>query len=214
MSPAFLKPFACIGIINVLTILAGFAVLANYVSEFMAESGSKIDPTLGPMIIGWMRLVIALIVPWFVQKMNPKWSFSIGQFIKALTMLIIAFYFHLLSYDPELTKNVTWIPMLMFILQFCVRSIAIMPVLYTLLGELFPTDIRTLSVGIIQSLEFGSAATIVKLYPDMKHAMGMYGICYLYASIGFCNSVWGYWSIPDNRSKSLIEIEESYQLIK
>ena len=211
LSPAFLKPFTCIGIINVLTILAGFAVLANYVSEFMTESGSDIDPTIGPMVIGWMRLVIALIVPFFVQKMNPKISFSIGQFIKASAMLVIAIYFHLLIHAPEVTKNVTWIPMVMFILQFCVRSIAIMPVLYSLLGELFPTDIRTLSVGIIQSLEFGSAALIVKMYPDMKHVMGMYGICYLYASLGFCNSFWGYCTIPDNRSKSLIEIEEAYQ---
>ena len=211
LSPSFLKPFTCIGIINVLTILAGFAVLANYVSEFMRESGSDIDPTIGPMVIGMMRLLIALIVPFFVQKMNPKMSFSIGQFIKALAMLIIAIYFHVLSREPEVTKNVTWIPMVMFILQFCVRSIAIMPVLYSLLGELFPTDIRSLSVGIIQSLEFGSAALIVKMYPDMKHAMGMYGICYFYASLGFLNSFWGFCTIPDNRTKSLIEIEEAYQ---
>ena len=30
-------------------------------------------------------------------------------------------------------------------------------------------------------------------------------------SLGFFNSFWGYCTIPDNRSKSLIEIEEAYQ---
>ena len=211
-SPSFIKPFSCIGVITALTVVAGFAVLANYVSEFMEASGSDINPTIGPMAIGFIRLALAIIVPWFIRKMNPKVSFAVGQSLMALTMTCIGIYYH--AYHLYLNSlyiiQVNWIPLVMFILQFCIRTITIIPVLYSLLGELFPTEIRTLAVGITQSLEFGSGAIIVKFYPDMKYLMGLHGVCYLYASIGFFNSLWGYFTIPDNRSKTLVEIEEAY----
>ena len=145
--------------------------------------------------------------------MNPKISFAAGQSLMALTMICIAMYYHAYNLYPNsnYVMQVNWIPLVMFIVQFCIRTITIIPVLYSLLGELYPTEIRTLAVGITQSLEFGSGAIIVKLYPDMKYFMGLHGVCYLYASIGFFNSIWGYFTIPDNRSKTLVEIEEAYK---
>ena len=210
-SASFMKPFSCIGVIWSLNMLGGFPALANYMIPIMEESGSDIDPNLVPMVIGIMRLVVVGFVPFFVQKMVPRTSFAIGQFLKAVSMGIMAtyFYFHEVYPDKSAT-NFSWIPMAMIILQFFLRAVTILPILFTLIGELFPTEIRTLAMGIVQSLEFGSGAIIVKLYPDMKYSMGLHGLLYLYTCIGLFNSFWGYYTIPDNRSKSLIEVEQSY----
>ena len=97
----------------------------------------------------------------------------------------------------------------MIIFQFFIRSVTILPVLYTLVGELFPTEIRALGVGMVQSSYFASAALIVKLYPDLKSVMGLHGLLYFYMGIGILNSIWGYLTIPDNRSKTLTEVEET-----
>ena len=125
-------------------------------------------------------------------------------------MLGTATFLYFNQVNPESTKSFTWIPLVMFILIFLMRGIAVMPVKFILLAELFPTEIRTLSVGICQFFEFGSGALIVKLYPDMKSVMQRYGLCYFFAIIGFIGTIWAYFTIPDNRSKSLIEIEKSY----
>ena len=41
-SPAFLKPFSCIGIIWRLNMFSGFHAFANYIHEIMEDSGSPI----------------------------------------------------------------------------------------------------------------------------------------------------------------------------
>ena len=83
--------------------------------------------------------------------------------------------------------------------------------LYILVGELYPTEIRSFAVGITHGLAYLSAAILLKLYPGMKNAMTMYGLCYFYASMSLLASVWAYLTIPDNRSKSLVEVEKSFE---
>lgn len=139
----------------------------------------------------------------------PPFTISIGnvQFYTFFDKVILFSY----SIAPNSTVQMfNWVPMVMFIIAFCVRSIAFLPIQHVLLAELFPTEIRTLSVGIVQFFETGSGAIIVKMYPEMKASMGMYGICYFYTAVGLLVTIWAFCSIPDNRSKTLIEIEKSY----
>ena len=79
------------------------------------------------------------------------------------------------------------------------------------MSELFPTEIRTLSIGIVQSLNGGVAAVMAKIYPNMKAAMGMAGLCYFYAATSLLLTVWAFFTISDNRCKTLVEIESAYR---
>ena len=150
----------------------------------------------------------------FVQKLEPKKVFMFGQAVKGLATAVMATYYYVYQLDPDTYVVASWIPMVVFIFEFVVRSTIILPIIYALVGELYPTDIRTLAVGITQFCQFLMAALVIKLYPDMKSAMTIYGLCYLYTSAIMLNIIWGYFSIPDNRSKSLIDIEESFETKK
>ena len=57
-SRSFLKPFCCIGVLASLTNVSGFSILSNYLTEFLDESGSDIDPFVGPMAIGIIRMIV------------------------------------------------------------------------------------------------------------------------------------------------------------
>ena len=91
------------------------------------------------------------------------------------------------------------------------RASGILPVLHTLMSEVYPTEIRTQAIGITQASFLASGAIGVKFFPEMKNAMGLYSLCLLYAVAGLINSIWGLLSIPDNRGKSLIKVEEMYE---
>ena len=106
-------------------------------------------------------------------------------------------------------KSLGWIPIVFIGLLILVRGIGIMPVLHILLNEMFPTDIRTLSIGISQSMNLLSGCISVKSFPALLELIGLEGMCLLYALIsGFC-LVWAALTIPDNRGKTLAKIEES-----
>ena len=119
----------------------------------------------------------------------------------------------LLSYSIDPNSDVqmfNWVPMVMFVIALIVRGIAFLPIQHILLAELFPTEIRTLSVGIVQFFETGTGAIIVKMYPEMKASMEIYGMCYFFAGVGLLVTICAFCTIPDNRSKTLIAIEKSY----
>ena len=97
------------------------------------------ESSIAPMISGILRLILAFIVPLYIQKVNPKTAFVSGQIVKAFAMTAIATYFYVYEKSPEFCQYFTWLPMVMFILEFCIRSALIIPVLFTLVGESYPT---------------------------------------------------------------------------
>lgn len=208
--PTFWKPFSCIGVIFTLNTLSGFLALTNYLYDILEESGSTFETTMVVMVIGILRLPLMVVAPTFAMKLNPQIAFVLGLTIKALATLSMATYFHLYKTNPDQYQSFSWIPISMFFIEYVARSTLIENVFHMLLGELFATEIRTLAVGITTSVVFLVGGLIIKFYPDMKALMGMDGLCYFYFGTIIVNIIWGYLSIPDNRSKSLANIETSY----
>ena len=45
----------------------------------------------------------------------------------------------------------------------------------------------------------------------MKNTIGLSNCFFLYGSVGILNFLWGLITIPDNRGKSLVKVEERYE---
>ena len=80
-SPAFFKPFSCIGIVLALNEWLGFGPLMTYTFEIFEETGSSVDPGIGLVIIASIRVVTAgtiLICTLHSKKtltMTKNWNF-------------------------------------------------------------------------------------------------------------------------------------------
>ena len=83
--------------------------------------------------------------------------------------------------------------------------------MHILIAELFPTEIRTQSIGITESITLASGALAIKLFPNFKEAFGVFGICCLFSVFALILIIWGAFTIPDNRGKSLVKVEEMYE---
>ena len=127
------------------------------------------------------------------------------------------YYHQLFSANyPELTcwNILTWIPSIILFVLFFVRAIGVLPVMHMLIAELFPTEIRTQSIGITESITLASGALAIKLFPNFKEAIGLFGICCLFCGFTLILIIWGACTIPDNRGKSLVKVEEIYEETK
>ena len=149
-TPNFLKPFSCIGILRPIYVLSGIWAITNYLQEIMSDSGIPLDPSLCTLILGIDRLVFACITPFFIQKLDPRISFATGALIKAISLYVMGGYFHLKLKYPDIMVNYSWIPLVCLFFKYMVQTALVMPVVFALLGELFPTEIRAFAVGIGQ----------------------------------------------------------------
>ncbi len=119
-------------------------------------------------------------------------------------------YLHTMHQEASFTERFGWIPIVAVVTIMLVRSLGALPVTDTLLAEVYPTDIRTLAIGITQAGFLASSSGSIRLYPVMVEGLQFYGTFYLYAGVAFFMAIWGL-TIPDNRGKSLIQVEEDYE---
>ena len=101
--------------------------------------------------------------------------------------------------------------MALMINMIIMRAIGTLPVLSILLAESYPTDIRTQAVGFSDCGFLFIGTIITKTYPDIAACIGFHGACIGFVTIGVIHAVWGAVTIPDNRGKSLVKVEEHFE---
>lgn len=88
-------------------------------------------------------------------------------------------YFHSrfgIEFHPqgEVLDNFGWIPLFAITIVLMSTSLGVTPIHHLLLGELYPSDIRTLGLGLTQSISFGVGSIHIKLFPAMLASLQVY----------------------------------------
>ena len=153
------------------------------------------------------------MAPYFIKKFQPKVLFILANLSTALGVVLIGTFIFLRKYYPFLAflDTFSWIPVASVVIAVGARSIGILPVLHSLMSEVFPTEIRTESIGLVQAFSVASGAVCMKFFPEMKNLMTMHGLFFFYGASCIVSCLWGLKTIPDNRGKSLIKVEEMYE---
>ena len=153
------------------------------------------------------------MAPFFVRRIKPKILFVTATFFTSMAMILIGIFVFLKTSYPELSylNDISSLPLVISIIPSIMRAIGIIPVLHSLLSEVFPTEIRTQSIGLVQATDWGSGALSINFFPQMKEYFSFHGLFFLYGATGLVNCLWALKTIPDNRGKSLVKVEEMYE---
>ena len=148
-----------------------------------------------------------------MSKFQPRILYVFGTLGTALCMALIGTFVFLEKSYPDLQHldKFSWIPLVSVIGVVIIRSVCILPVLMSLSSEVFPTEIRTQSNGLVQAFEMISGAICLSLFPIQEKFMGLHSLLFFYGALGIISCIWGLNKIPDNRGKSLVEVEEMYE---
>ena len=114
---------------------SGLDALLVHMVDVLEESESKIDPSIGPIIVGSIRLVFAGVIPFVIRRFVPKILFITCQALSTLSMVLLAVYIYLQNNHPDIPYlgHFDWMPLTVVILCSILRSIGIAPVLSILL---------------------------------------------------------------------------------
>ena len=151
-----------------------------------------------------------------MSQIKPKYLFVSCQIISTSCFGFIGTFAYLQNIYPnsETLQYFGWIPLASITVQIIMRSAGILPVMNTLMNELFPTEIRTSSIGICQCLILICGFVTIKVFQDLIELISLSGVCIIYGAIGVVAVIWGAIFIPDNRGKSLVKIEALQNTVK
>ena len=103
-----------------------------------------------------------------------------------------------------------WLPVVFVTTIISAHSIGVFPVIQILICELFPSDIRSLAIGLTYSAALCCSMANILIYPYLIQSLQFHGTFYFYAATSFLTMMWGTFHIPDNRGLSLAKVEEKF----
>ena len=89
-------------------------------------------------------------------------------------------------------------------------SLGLIPVLHIIKGEIFPTEVRTVSVGLVMATNHIPLIINMVIFP-MATSNGLLHIAsYVYSIFTLFMAIWAKMTIKETDGMSLVEVEELY----
>ena len=110
--------------------------------------------------------------------------------------------------------TIDWLFLITAIIPPAFEPLGILPILNILLAELFPTDIRNISVGIVMSLTYTAAYGNMMAYPMISSANAFRELMFGYGAIAAFMTVWAIITMEETDNMSLVEIEKLFSRVR
>ena len=113
------------------------------------------------------------------------------------------------SPTPQWVMNKEWVPLLgFFIITACYPML--LGIIHVLMGEIFPTNIRSVSIGIVHGVGYLALAFSTESFPYLEQWLNSYVLNYYYAGVALALTLWSMLTMKNIDSLNLIEIEQMY----
>jgi len=191
----------CLALLSQFT---GINAIIYYGPRIMEEAGLKLSDALGgQVIIGFVNVAATVYSILKIDKYGRKKLMLGGVTGMSISLVIVALLF--------LLKMTSGVIILIFIITFCASfAIGVGPVVWVLLSEIYPTNIRGRAMSIATLSLWVGTAMIGQLVPWMLENITPAGTFFIFAL--FCIPVpFILKRIPETKGMSLEDIEKVWR---
>jgi sugar porter (SP) family MFS transporter len=186
---------------------SGINFLLYYAPRILEEAGfAKNNSLLSSISLGMMNLVFTFVGLWLIDRIGRKTLLIIGSFGYIISLVMVAYGFVAHS-APEF--------MLSFLLLFiAAHAIGQGAVIWVLISEIFPTQIRAKGQAFGASIHWIFAALITLITPvflDSEFGIFKENPWPIFAFFAFMMAiqlVWILWKVPETKGVSLEELQK------
>jgi SP family xylose:H+ symportor-like MFS transporter len=201
--------FVGIGL-SVLQQLTGINAILYYAPEIFKSLGSSTDVSLlETSILGVVNLIFTVLAIKLVDKMGRKPLLYIGSIGMTIALAAVGLFIY---YDA--LGN--WV--LPFLLLFMAAfSISWGPIVWVLLSEIFPNNIRSLALAISVFIQWVANFVVTQVFPSLvenkwlnDHFNGAFPF-YLFSGICLFSLLFVWKKVPETKNKSLEQMDTLWE---
>ena len=199
--PELWKPLLILNIFFLFQHFSGIYVVVFYAIDIAREAGINTDEYLVSVLIAAVRLLCTMAVSYATVRFGRRPLSILSGVGMTISLIPLIVYLHLGVTD------IVWIPAVALMFYILTSTIGFFTMPWTVLGEIFPLRFRGLAGGITSFFAHFFSFLMVKIYPDMKYALGTEGVFYFFGAAALIGSVFLWFCLPETQGKSLDEVK-------
>lgn len=184
-----------------------------YTETIFDQANIDIEGKYLAMILGIVQVICTGLCVLVVDRhgRRPLLIFSIfGCF---LSTFIVAIYFNL-KHENYDTSKIEWLPAIGCIMYVIFYSLGLAPIPTACVGELFPTNIKTLGCAFVVFCANLTGFTVGKLFQVISDSIGIHFAFWSFTLFNIIGFVYFYLFLPETKGKSLQEIQEALHVVQ
>ncbi|XP_022919965.1 facilitated trehalose transporter Tret1-like [Onthophagus taurus] len=186
----------------------GNTALEAYIQPIIESSNSGIEPEIASIIIGCIQLPAVYLSGILVDKLGRKPLLLTSTIGCSIALFGEGTYFLIKDYLEKSTSDIGWLPTTGLALFWICNPIGMMTLPYVLLGELFPTNIKGVAVGLATFYGGATSFLVSKFFKPLSNAIGIYSVFYIFCGICIAGTLFVFIFLPETKGKNFQEIQE------
>lgn len=185
---------------------SGILPIQCYLQTIFASADGFIPAEKSAMLAGAVSFLVTLASVKVVNLFGRKVLLLISYSGILVSLLMVGLYFYLKDNFYNI-QSISWLPtlsVLAFLFFFCMGA---GPLPWTLIGELFPTNVKSYLSSIAASFVFLLSFILTLVFPLISPLIGMAAIFWGFAAFALAGIVFIIYCVPETKGKTLLDIQ-------
>jgi SP family arabinose:H+ symporter-like MFS transporter len=202
MRPGVRRALIASACLAILIHFSGINTIIDYAPSIFISAGWKVDAALvSTFLVGLVNVLSTLVAFWVIDRYGRKPLYIIGSLGMALSLAgllaaVLAGHFH------------GTLVLVLILLYLAFFSSCVGPVFWTLVPEIFPSDVRGVAMTVPVLLQWVANAVVVLFFPYAFHVIGK-AVTLGFLALMALTQAWFTWRfVPETKNKPLEEIEQ------
>ncbi|HJF19809.1 MAG TPA: sugar porter family MFS transporter [Enterococcus columbae] len=177
-----------------------------YAPRILMSGGSDSTSAIKTQIIlGVFYVIVTAIAAYFMDRFKRRSVLMYGALAMGLSFFALSFAFHVEA-NSQHFHLLTFIFIATYISSFCATW---GPVMWVMIGEVFPLKVRGLAVGIASLVNWAANWTVSVSFPVLEHTLGDQVLFIIFGIVCMIAVIFVQRCVFETRGYTLEQIEEA-----
>ncbi|KAK6622023.1 hypothetical protein RUM44_001830 [Polyplax serrata] len=185
---------------------SGINIVLFYSQSIFEKAGGSLKPEESAIVIGVIMMLASCVTPLVVDRVGRKTLLILsatGMIIAHATLGLCFF----LDMTGVKTTALNFLPLVAVIGYIIIYSFGFGPLPWSVMGEMFPSNIKSLASAITASYCWILAFLITRFFNDIVDTFGSHYTFWLFGVCCVLAVIFVYFLLPETKGKSLSEIQ-------
>ncbi len=217
-SPKWRRPLLIALGLAVFQQITGINAIIYYANQIFAAAGFSTEvsrATVTLWAVGGVNVLSTFIAIAFIDKIGRRLLLLVGLIGMGVSLAVVGVAFHFIAptvgavagSGPTPAGIVTVVALVIFIASF---AFSLGPVVWTVINEIFPAQIRGRGVALATAVNWGSAFIVSQFFLSLVAVLGSAWTFWLLAAFCVLGWIWIYLRVPETRGLTLEKIQDMW----